>query len=110
MCQIVIVHILISVVLAAKPPHLRPSEDERVQLWYQAGNVWPPQWQPETEAMKEVLEYREKQILNISYSAERWENYLQFTQQRMVPKLTANGFEKVKIPQKVSRYIFIFHL
>ena len=80
----------------------RLSEDERVQQWYERGNVWPPNWQPETEAMKAVLAKREQDIMNIPYSLERWENWLQFTQQRMVPKLTPVGFKVIQIPEEIS--------
>jgi hypothetical protein len=73
-----------------------------VELW-KATNTWPPQWQPETPAMKAMLAEREQQIMNISYSSERWENWLQFTQNRLVPKFTTHGFELVQIPPKVFR-------
>jgi hypothetical protein len=84
----------------AKPPHERPSEQERVALWLQK-NTWPPQWQDETPAMQRVLAHRERQIMNISYAAERWENWLQFTQNRLVPKFTTRGFELAQTPTHV---------
>ena len=78
----------------------RVSEQERAALWRQK-NTWPPQWQDETPAMKAVLEHREKQIMNITYSDERWENWLQYTQQRLVPKFTTHGFEVATIPANI---------
>jgi len=80
----------------------RLSEQERVQQWHDNKNVWPPKWQHETDAMKKVLEKREQDIMNIPYSQERWENWLQFTQQRMVPKLTPVGFSVIQIPTEIS--------
>lgn len=80
----------------------RLSEDERIKQWYERGNVWPPTWQNETEEMKAVLAQREQDIMNIPYSLERWENWLQFTQQRMVPKLTPVGFQVIEIPAEIS--------
>jgi hypothetical protein len=60
-------------VRSTRPPHLRPSEDERVLLWKQR-NTWPPKWQPESPELRKVLEGRERLIMNITYSSERWEN------------------------------------
>jgi hypothetical protein len=49
----------------------RPSEDERCELWYQNGNVWPPTWQEESESMKEKMISREDEIMLITGSSER---------------------------------------
>lgn len=49
----------------------RPSEDERCELWYQNGNVWPPTWQEESESMKEKMITREAEIMQITGSSER---------------------------------------
>ena len=35
----------------------RLTEEERVNKWYADGNTWPPQWQPETEGMKRLMEH-----------------------------------------------------
>ena len=79
----------------------RPSEQERVELWHAAGNMWPPTWQPETEGMKRLMEFREKEIMRIDGADERWENWMQYTQSRLVPKFTARGFDVTKIPSHV---------
>ena len=72
---------LIVTVLGAR----RLTEDERVEKWYADGNVWPPQWQPETEGM-ELMEHREHEIMTQIYGGdERWENFLQYTQSKTVP-------------------------
>jgi hypothetical protein len=79
----------------------RPSEQERVELWYAAGNTWPPNWQPETEGMKRLMEFREAEIMEIPGGDERWENWMQFTQSRLVPKFTSHGFEIIKTPDDI---------
>jgi hypothetical protein len=77
------------------------TEEERVAQWYARNNTWPPTWQPETNGMKRLLANREHLIMQSNGANERWENWLQFTQNRMVPKFTDVGFEKVKIPQDI---------
>ena len=79
----------------------RPSEQERVELWHAAGNTWPPTWQPETEGMKRLMEFREAEIMSIPGGDERWENWMQFTQSRLVPKFTARGFDVINTPAEV---------
>ena len=59
--------------------------------------VWPPNWQPESDGIKELYAQREKEIMAIPGGNERWENWLQFTQSRLVPKFTPMGF-KVRKP------------
>eukprot|EP01038_Epipyxis_sp_PR26KG_P015377 gene15377-20731_t len=60
----------------------RPTEAERVQLWYEEGNVWPPQWQPETDAFKDKMALR-------------------FICSRLLPRFTEKGFDLIKIPPAV---------
>ena len=80
----------------------RPTEEERVKLWYEVGNVWPPKWQPETPEYAAHREAREKEIFNqLTFSDERWENMLQFTQSQLVPKFTEVGFELITTPKHV---------
>ena len=83
----------------------RLSEQERVALWQQK-NVWPPNWQPETPAMKKVLAEREQEIMSLKHADERWENWLQFTQNRLVPKFTTHGFEVISTPAHVRDKLF----
>ena len=35
--------------------HARPTENERVKLWHEAGNTWPPNWQDESPKRREFL-------------------------------------------------------
>lgn len=79
----------------------RPTEQERVNLWYERGDRWPPHWQEETEGMKRLMEQREKEVMAIPGADERWENWMQFTQSRMVPKFTELGFTKARLPEAV---------
>ena len=80
------------------PRHSRPSEDERVHAWFHSNNTWPPQWQPETPAFKEAMAKREEELLLIPGANERWENFMQYTQSRLVPRFTPVGFKRVKTP------------
>ena len=80
----------------------RATEEERVRLWHAEGNVWPPKWQPETPEYAAHREAREKEIFNqLTFSDERWENMLQFTQSLLVPKFTEVGFELINTPKEV---------
>jgi predicted PurR-regulated permease PerM len=87
--------ILVISVLAIFPSQFfaRPSEQERVQLWYEAGNTWPPNWSEEGPVRRKFLEEREKELQRIPGSLERWENYMQFTQSRLFD---------------ISEYIYIY--
>ena len=80
----------------------RPTEEERVRLWNEEGNVWPPKWQTETPEFAAHREAREKEIFSqLTFSDERWENMLQFTQSLLVPKFTEVGFELIDTPKDV---------
>ena len=79
----------------------RPTEDERVKLWYKNGNKWPPTWQEESSQMAYLKAKQEEEIMSITASDERWENWLQYTQGRLVPKFTTHGFELRQIPTEV---------
>lgn len=83
----------------------RPTEDERVKLWKEK-NTWPPNWQEESDHLKEILAKREIEIMNIPGADERWENWLQFTQQRLVPKFTENGFLLAQTPKEVHEKLY----
>ena len=78
-----------------------PTEEERVKLWHEAGNTWPPKWQAESEELQALHAQREKEIMAIPGANERWENWLQFTQSRLVPKFTPVGFKIVKTPAHI---------
>jgi hypothetical protein len=78
------------------------SEQQRIQNWHDKGNVWPPNWQPESKAWKDLMEVREKEILTLVGVNERWENFMQLTQSRMLPALTRKGFVVVQTPSRVQ--------
>lgn len=84
-----------------EPP--RPSESERVELWYEAGNVWPPNWQEEYPEYRAHQLKREKEIMAIPGADERWENWMQFTQAQLVPKFTETGFDLVRTPEHIQK-------
>lgn len=75
-------------------------EDERVRLWHEK-NTWPHQWQPETDAYRAVMDAREAEIMQLTGADERWENWMQFTQGRMLPTFTKHGFKVIKTPAHV---------
>ena len=93
---------LLFVVLTAIA-HARPTEEERVRLWLENVKQWPPTW----HAANESTEYqaaqsaREAEIQAIPGANERWENWMQFTQGRMVKKFTPMGFKVVKTPKDI---------
>lgn len=78
----------------------RPTEDERVRLWHEK-NVWPPKWQKESDGYRTTMENREKEIQQLTGADERWENWMQFVQARMLPKFTPHGFKVIKTPAAV---------
>lgn len=79
------------------------SEPERVAQWYARNNTWPPNWQPERETFKAAMARREEQIMMIPGARERWENWMQYTQSRLVPIFTENGFKVIQTPESVQR-------
>lgn len=80
----------------------RLTEDERVRYWHARNNTWPPNWQPETEHYKENMRLREEELQRLPGADERWENYMQFTAARMVPRFTPNGFAVIQTPPEVQ--------
>lgn len=85
----------------------RPTESERVQLWHERGNTWPPNWQKESPAYAEAMRLREEELNNdIKGTDERWENYMQYTQSRMVQNFTEFGFKVVMAPPELHKKLY----
>jgi hypothetical protein len=80
----------------------RHTEEERVALWYKANNTWPPKWQQNSVAFQEAMKRREEELLMIPGADERWENFMQYTQSLMVPRLTPMGFKLIQTPASVQ--------
>lgn len=80
----------------------RLSEQDRVQQWYDRATTWPPTWQPESIDFKAAMDLREAEILALSGSDERWENFMQFTQSRMLPRFTKLGFQVIQTPPDIQ--------
>eukprot|EP01035_Chromulina_nebulosa_P013971 gene13971-18501_t len=80
----------------------RLSEQERVDLWHENGNVWPPQWQEDSPEYTAAMRQREAEIMSIPGSDERWENWMQFVQGYMLPRFTERGFDVVKTPAHIQ--------
>lgn len=79
----------------------RKSEHERVADWYASNNTWPPRWQDERVTWRRAMKHREEELLFLPGANERWENFMQYTQSRMVKRFTERGFEVIKIPPAV---------
>jgi len=79
----------------------RVSENERVRLWHENGNVWPPNWQDDTPEYREAMAKREAEIMSIPGADERWENWMQFVQGYMLPRFTEQGFDVVRVPPSI---------
>jgi hypothetical protein len=78
----------------------RFTEQERVEYWRQH-HTWPPTWQPEREGYRKLMEQREREIMELPASDERWENWMQYTIGRMLPSFTQNGYEVATVPPAV---------
>jgi len=79
-----------------------PTEVERVKEWHAKNNTWPPNWSNETPQFKRAMAQREQELQFIPGRNERWENYMQYTQSRLVPRFTELGFEVVSTPPEVQ--------
>ena len=83
--------------------HARLTESERVEEWYARNYTWPPQWNPnETPQFKYAMSLRDRELQFIPGANERWENYMQYTQSRFVPRFTEFGFKVVQTPAAVQ--------
>ena len=84
--------------------YARDTEEVRVMKWNQLyGDQWPPQsmLNRESPMYTEMLNAREAEIMELTGADEKWENWLQHTQGRMVHNFTALGFEVVQTPPEV---------
>jgi hypothetical protein len=78
----------------------RLSEDERVELWHKT-QTWPPTWHEESEGYRRLMEQREAEVMSLTGADERWENWMQFIQGRMMPTFTTLGFEVIQTPPHI---------
>jgi len=90
--------VLVLALCVVRTEGVRLSEDERVKQWHARNNTWPPNWQPETEGFREFQRLRELELQRLPGADERWENYMQYTSARMVPRFTETGFELIDTP------------
>jgi hypothetical protein len=79
----------------------RATEEERVQDWFDSNNTWPPRWQDESPAFREAMQRRETELMLLPGAEERWQNFMQYTQSRLVPRFTERGFEVIETPPHV---------
>jgi len=85
----------------------RLTETERVEQWYQRGFTWPPKWQKESPGYAEAMRIRDLELQNdIKGADERWENYMQYTQSRMVQNFTEHGFKVVQAPTHLFKMLY----
>lgn len=73
---------------------------ERVALW-RTKHSWPPRWQEETAPFRELMEFREQEIMNLTGADERWENWNQFVQGRLVPTFSDTGYKVAMMPSQI---------
>lgn len=83
----------------------RLSEQDRVQQWKERGTNWPPTWQPESPSFRTAMELREAEIMTLTGADERWENFMQFTQSRMLPRFSKLGFKIIQTPPDVHEML-----
>jgi hypothetical protein len=80
----------------------RLSEDERIEQWYKIHKEWPPAWtKDEPEEYRKVMELREREIMGLTGADERWENWMQYVQGRMLPRFTPLGFKVIQTPAAI---------
>lgn len=80
----------------------RPTEPERVDLWYREGNTWPPKWQNYSQEWLDNMKLREEELMMLPGADERWENFMQFTEGWMVPRFTPMGFKLINTPPSLQ--------
>ena len=81
------------------------SEEDRIKQWYANGNTWPPNWQRESAEYVRFMKSREDDIMSLTGADERWENFMQFTQSRMLPRFTRLGFKIMQTPVAVEEQL-----
>lgn len=102
--KIIIINIILLIIsIFAKA---RPSEDERIRLWYEAGNTWPPSWHDEHPGYIQTHADREIELMQIPGRHERWENWMQETAGRLVPKFTKFGFKIIQTPKFIHDKLY----
>jgi len=97
-----IVGSVVTTLLTSSVLSIRVSETERIKNWHNnSKNTWPPTWQPERSQFTIKMNQREDELQMLPGSNERWENYMQYTQSRLLPRFTDVGFEVIDIPHDV---------
>lgn len=81
----------------------RLSEVERVAQWKKNYGTWPYKFHEESEGFRALMAEREREIMQIRESNERWENWLQFIQGQMVYTFTPIGFKLIQMPDEVFK-------
>jgi len=98
----IIVGAIVTTLLTSSVLSIRVSETERIKNWHNnSKNTWPPTWQPERSQFTIKMNQREDELQMLPGSNERWENYMQYTQSRLLPRFTDVGFEVIDIPHDV---------
>lgn len=82
----------------------RFTEEERV-AHFRAHHTWPPQWQPESEGFRRLMEEREQEIMQLTGADERWENWMQYVTARLVPTFTEKGYKVIQTPKHIHEML-----
>ena len=56
----------------------------------------------ESDGYRKMMEDREEEIMALSGSDERWENWMQYVQSRMLPRFTEHGYDVIDTPTHIQ--------
>lgn len=84
------------------PALSRLSESERI-AYFNSHHTWPPNWHNESAGYKQLMEQREREIMSIPGTDERWENWMQYISGRYVKSFTKNGYLLAQMPPEIFK-------
>lgn len=82
----------------------RGNENERVAHFFET-KTWPPSVVKHSESFDNVMKKRERDIMMLPGSRERWENFMQYTQGLITKRITPQGFKVRQIPDEVFTFL-----
>ena len=56
----------------------------------------------DSDEYRKMMEDREIEIMALSGSDERWENWMQYVQSRMLPRFTEHGYDVIDTPKHIQ--------
>jgi len=80
------------------------TEIERLEEYSRRGYTWPPRYVPQTNGWRRLMERRERQIMALDDSQQRWDGWTTLVASAaLVQNFTATGFAKARAPEHVIR-------